>query len=178
MLETQRDTCNETLRAAALQIMTAARTAPKACGVDNLEIALVTGDELKRLAERLKELAGTTGRAFFTRDAGNLLLCEAVVLIGTHNAVLNLNCGLCGFPTCLEKIDEAPAAPCAFNTHDLGIAVGSAVALAADLRIDCRVMYSAGVAAQDLGLLNNCHAIMAIPLSAWGKSPFFDRPAL
>ena len=34
--------------------------------------------------------------------------------------------------------------PCAFNSIDVGIAVGSACATAADLRLDTRVMYSAG----------------------------------
>ena len=73
---------------------------------------------------------------------------------------------------------QAPEAPCAFNTHDLGIAVGSAVSVAADLRTDCRVLYSGGVAALDMNLLPGCRAVLAIPLSATGKNPFFDRKPL
>jgi uncharacterized ferredoxin-like protein len=59
---------------------------------------------------------------------------------------------------------------------DLGIAVGSAVSVAADHRIDNRVMFSVGRAALKLGLLPddvvNCYGI---PLSISSKSIFFDR---
>jgi glycerol-3-phosphate dehydrogenase subunit C len=41
-------------------------------------------------------------------------------------------------------------ARCAFNSHDLGIAVGSAVSIAADFHADNRVMYSLGKAAVEL----------------------------
>ena len=65
--------------------------------------------------------------------------------------------------------------PCAINSVDLGIAIGSACATAADLRVDTRVMFSAGLAAQRLGLLEDCKCVMAIPVSASSKNPFFDR---
>ena len=58
---------------------------------------------------------------------------------------------------------------------DLGIAVGSAVSVAADMRIDNRVMFSVGKAAQSMKLLGECTRIMGIPLSVSGKSPMFDR---
>lgn len=178
MIETQTDTRNETLRGVALLMTTAARTAPKACGMDHLEIALVTGDDIIRLSDKLKELAVSLGRGFFARDGENILQAGAIILIGTRNVVMNLNCALCGFPTCAEKARQSPKTPCAFNMNDLGLAVGSAVSVAADHRVDCRVMYSAGVAAGELGMLQNCHAIFAIPVSATGKSPFFDRKPL
>jgi len=65
--------------------------------------------------------------------------------------------------------------PCALNTMDVGIAVGSACATAADLRVDTRVMFSAGLAAQQLGWLPECRSVLAIPVSAASKNPFFDR---
>ncbi len=37
--------------------------------------------------------------------------------------------------------------PCAINSIDVGIAIGSACATAADMRVDTRVMFSAGLAA-------------------------------
>lgn len=114
----------------------------------------------------------------FARDAANLRQSGAVVLIGSRYSPLGLNCGWCGFPTCAAKTEQAPEAPCAFNTHDLGIAVGSAVSIAADHRADCRVLYSAGVGALALNLLPGCKAVLAIPLSSTGKSPFFDRKPL
>ena len=67
-------------------------------------------------------------------------------------------------------------APCVYATHDLGLAIGSAVALAADRRIDNRVMFSVGEAAYDLGFLPVAARIaMGIPLSATGKNPYYDR---
>lgn len=178
MTETQHDTRNEALRQTALQMMNAARTAPKGRGADNLEIVLLTGSDITRLADQLKAMSTEPGRGFFARDAENILQSGAVVLIGTRYVLMGLNCGWCGFATCAAKEQQAPAAPCAFNTNDLGIAVGSAVSVAADHRADCRVMYSAGVAAGTLGLMPGCPAILAIPVSATGKSPFFDRKPL
>ena len=83
-----------------------------------------------------------------------------------------LNCAYCGSATCGER----PAGvPCAMNTIDIGIAVGSAVATAADLRLDTRVMYSVGYAAGKLGWMPDCKSIIGIPVSASSKNPFFDR---
>lgn len=178
MIEMQTDTCNETLRQIAALMMNAARTAPKARGIDHLEIAMITGDDIVRMADKLKEMSVEAGRGFFGRDAENLLHAGAVVLIGTRYEVMGLNCGWCGFPTCADRTEQAPLAPCAFNTNDLGIAVGSAVSVAADHRADCRVLYSAGVAAMAMNLLPGCRAVLAIPVSATGKNPFFDRKPL
>ena len=85
---------------------------------------------------------------------------------------IGLNCGHCGFATCDGR---SAGVPCALNTIDVGIAVGSACALATDLRLDTRVMFSAGIAAQALGWLPGCQTVLAIPVSASSKNPFFDR---
>lgn len=74
-----------------------------------------------------------------------------------------------------RKRDSAPAVPCVFDVTDLGIAVGSAVAIAADCRVDNRILYSAGVAAKELGFLDDCAIIYAVPLSVNGKNIYFDR---
>ena len=58
---------------------------------------------------------------------------------------------------------------------DLGIAVGSAVKTASLLNVDNRIMFSVGVAAIRLGLLKDCEIVLGIPLSAYGKSIYFDR---
>ena len=65
--------------------------------------------------------------------------------------------------------------PCAIKSVDLGIAIGTACATASDLRLDTRVMFSAGMAAQRLGWLGESKSVMAIPVSASSKNPFFDR---
>jgi uncharacterized ferredoxin-like protein len=155
-------------------MMAAARTAPKGKGIDNLELVTVTGDELRRLGEQMHRYAEELGYMFFHRDAENILASEAVVLVGTRAAAIGMNCGMCGFPTCEER-GSHPAFPCGFNLTDLGIAVGSACAVAADHRIDSRVMFSAGLVARKTGLMNGCHTALAIPLSCTGKSPYFDR---
>ncbi len=83
-----------------------------------------------------------------------------------------LNCGHCGFPTCAGRPEGVP---CAINSVDVGIAIGSACATAADMRVDTRVMFSAGLAAQRLNYLEGCRSVYAIPVSASSKNPFFDR---
>jgi len=52
----------------------------------------------------------------------------------------------------------------------------TAVSVAADRRVDTRIMYTAGRAAVELKMLGEkIKIIYAIPLSSSGKNPFFDR---
>ncbi|KAA6330377.1 hypothetical protein EZS27_020904 [termite gut metagenome] len=154
------------------QMMTAVRTAPKGKGADILETALVTGEEIELLSETLRILSGENGLKFFLRDADSVLYAECIVLIGTHEQEQGLNCGHCGYIACNQRTQGVP---CAINAIDVGIAIGSACATAADFRVDTRVMFSAGLAAQRLNWLPNCKMVMAIPVSASSKNPFFDR---
>jgi len=157
------------------RMMQAARTAPKGKGVDNLIILLVEGDDLLKLADSMDQLAESEGRLFFHRDANTIRQSQAMVLIGTKLSNMGMNCGYCGFPTCDEK-DKNGKLPCAYPLNDLGIAIGSACSVAADMRVDTRVMFSAGYSAIKLGWLGaTCKAAYAIPMSATGKSPYFDR---
>jgi uncharacterized ferredoxin-like protein len=59
---------------------------------------------------------------------------------------------------------------------DLGIAVGSAVKTAGIHNVDNRIMFTAGVAAMELGIMKGCSVVYGIPLKASGKSIFFDVP--
>ena len=153
--------------------MTAARTAPKGKGIDIIEIAMLTDEDIVAVSDELKRMHEETGMGFLMRDAENILSAEAMLIIGTRQQVQGLNCGHCGFPTCGSK---PTAVPCAINSVDVGIAIGSACATASDLRLDTRVMFSAGLAAQRLGMLGEgCRTVMAIPVSASSKNPFFDR---
>ncbi|MBN7773366.1 ferredoxin domain-containing protein [Clostridium aminobutyricum] len=153
----------------------AARTAPKACGVDNIEVAILDGEEKDRLAEEMRRIAEKTEAAFFERDAGNLDNSHCVVLIGVRNNPLGLgDCGFCGFKNCGEM--KKSGTNCTFNVTDLGIAVGSAVSIAADNRIDNRVMYTAGKAAVSLKLLGDpVQVCYGIALATSAKNIFFDR---
>ena len=139
--------------------------------MDEWTVFRLTEDKIRELAAGQTEQAGMK---FFLRDAENIRQADAVILVGTRLQSLSLNCGYCGYPTC-EKKNGHPAAPCALNMVDLGIAIGSMTAKAADLRVDNRVMFSAGKAALSIGLLAGCHSIYAIPLSVSSKNPFFDR---
>jgi len=164
------------LRVAA-SMMAAARTAPKGRGIDNLAIAVLQKEGIREVSEKLKEMGNREdGPGFFLRDAENILLAQAMVVIGTRIEPMQLTpCGLCGFSGCAEK-NEHPNHPCTFNTGDLGIAIGSAVSVAMDNRVDNRIMFSVGMALLEMGTLGaDVKIIYGIPLSVSGKSPFFDR---
>lgn len=175
IMETQiRD---EVIRRTAERMITAARTAPKAKGIDNLEIAIADGDTILMMSQKLKELANDgTGPEYFVRDADNILNSTAVVLIGTKIKPIGIKyCGFCGFKNCEEKLKH-PDVPCALNTGDLGIAVGSAASVAMDERVDNRIMHSVGVAAVELNLLGEeTRIVYGIPLYVGSKNIFFDR---
>lgn len=172
MVLNERNIRHEHLLNVAKQMMTAARTAPKGKGVDIIEVATITDEEIDMLSEELRAMYEKNGLKFFLRDADNILSAEAIVLIGTREQAQGLNCGHCGYATCASRSEGVP---CAINAIDIGIAVGSACATAADFRVDTRVMFSAGLAAQQLQWLPGCKMVMAIPLSASSKNPFFDR---
>lgn len=172
MILNEKDTRNEQILCAAKQMMTAARTAPKTRGEDCLEIAIASENDIEQISKTLIEMHSENQLPFFLRDANSVLQASAIVLIGVHEKNRGLNCGYCGYPTCEKKPKEAS---CAFNSIDVGIAIGSACATAADLRVDTRVMYSAGAAAQQLNLLDGCNSTFAILISVSSKNPFFDR---
>ena len=161
----------------AYGVCAAVRTAPKACGVDHLDTAVLTGEDKKKLADEMRRIGESLGEkgGFFIRDAGNVDESLAVVLVGAKYEVRKLGklCGLCGFAGC--SACSGAGAACVFTPLDLGIALGSAVALAADNRADNRIMFTVGKAAASLGLMGEHKLIMGIPLSVSGKSPFFDR---
>ena len=156
MEDAERDTA---LRVADL-MAAAARTAPKASGKDKVVTVIVTGDDMMALADETEKAGKEYGEDFFIRDVSEPFG------IG--------NCGMCGFKNCGEM--RKAGANCAFNVSDLGIAVGSAVSVAADHRIDNRVMYSVGRGAVRMGLFpDDVRVAYAIPLYTGSKSIYFDR---
>ncbi len=160
---------------AARRICVAARTAPKGRGADNLVTLILTGEDKEELAAEMERQGKEREVGFFLRDAGNVRQAAAIVLLGTRIEPLGIpNCGYCGHGNC--QGNRAANGICAFNTGDLGIAIGSAAAAASDLRVDTRIMFSAGKAAVSLGLLGpQVRIAYGIPLSVAGKNPFFDR---
>ncbi|MEM1566588.1 MAG: DUF2148 domain-containing protein [Candidatus Bathyarchaeia archaeon] len=161
----------------------AARTAPKAAGIDDILTLVVYGEEKEAIAQKMEEIAEERKIDGFKRDAKNVRDSEAVVLIGVRgNKSIGLNCGACGYGSCMEfeeaqkKTGQDFVGPtCLFKALDLGIALGSAVKIASLLNIDNRIMYRVGAAALKMGLMAEATIAMGIPLSAKGKNIYFDR---
>jgi uncharacterized ferredoxin-like protein len=164
-------------------MLVSARTAPKTAGVDDVESAIVTGEEKDRIAEEMERMAQDRGVRGFIRDAGNVRDSEAVVLIGINGRKSSaMNCGSCGYRDCKafdsteeRKGNDFVGPNCIFKAIDLGIALGSAVKTASLLNVDNRIMYRIGTAAVRLGLMEKSTVVLGIPLSAKGKSIYFDR---
>jgi len=175
MIRTDNEMNEESILASANLICIAARTAPKGKGKDLLKTLIVTGEEKLNIADKMRDIALRDGLKFFARDAENVDQVPVLIILATRESPLGLpNCGYCGFKDC-EALQQA-GGMCAFNSGDLGIALGSAVSRAADLRIDNRILFSAGKAAVELGMLGEgIRVAYAIPLSVTGKNPFFDR---
>jgi len=165
----------------------AMRTAPKTRGIDALQTAVVTGADLEILATAMEKKSEekSTNLPILKRDATSVRNAAVVLLVGVKRdpkrMELPFNCGACGYQTCAALVasgsregEDFIGPVCIFQAIDLGIALGSAVKLAAELVIDNRIMYTVGAAAKDLSLLDS-DLIIGIPLSATGKNPFFDR---
>ena len=112
MIQNERDCRHEHVLDVARQMLTAARTAPKGKGIDVIEAALVTGEDIKKLSEKMVAMVEEHGMKFFLRDADNILQAECVIIIGTREQTQGLNCGHCGFPTCAGRPEGVP---CAFE---------------------------------------------------------------
>lgn len=175
-----------------------ARTAPKTSGEDYLDIKVLEGDDVVKLGEAMADYgkkrksilpqnkkvntrysAEYLERAF-ARDGENAKASEAVLLLGLRKSPsANLNCGGCGVERCIDRRDKKGAefngAQCGFRLLDLGIALGSAVKTASILNCDNRIMYTVGVVAKSIGLMD-ADWVIGIPLSATGNNIFTDRP--
>ncbi len=178
----------EAVEAGASMMAVSARTAPKTRGVDSVKTMLLTGTDIEPLALAMEKKGKekSTELPFFKRDADNIRASAAVLLIGVSREPkkieLPLNCGACGYKNCKELLatgrregEDFSGPMCIFQAVDLGIALGSAVKMAGELNIDNRIMYSIGAAAKKLKLLES-DVIIGIPLSATGKSLYYDRP--
>lgn len=160
----------------AQNMCVAARTAPKTKGQDFIHTCIFTGEDIEQIALKMEELSETLGYAFFRRDASNVRASQAVVLIAVENEMrmLGRGCGYCGHEDCASC--EAAGGTCVYGPLDLGIAIGAAVSIAADARVDNRVMFSVGRAVLEMDIFpERVRNVIGIPLSVSGKSPYFDR---
>ena len=102
----------------------AARTAPKAKGVDLVETAILTGEDKERLADEMERLGAELSYGFFLRDAQNVRDSAAVVLVGVRYSQrgLGAGCSRCGFDGCAACASAGGV--CVYDPLDLGIALG------------------------------------------------------
>jgi uncharacterized ferredoxin-like protein len=171
----------EGMKTVAELMAIAARTAPKSAGQDFIHIRIIEGEDVKKIAAGMIRFGEEKKRSNFDRDAKNTVDSDIVVLIGIKDdKAVGLNCGACGFSTC-DELSQAERTGgeflgphCAFRLLDLGIALGSAVKTAGILNADNRIMYRIGTVAREMGYCD-CDYVMGIPLSATGKSIYFDR---
>ena len=165
MLEMQQ-ACDEAVVQAAKQICMAAVTAPKACGRDTVTCGVLTGDEVRRLAEEMVRMEREVPncKPIFVRDAELVSQCPAVVLLGCRGQSRGLTpCGLCGHENC--GACHAAGGHCAFDDMDLGIAIGSACAMAAG---SGQRLKSSGVTL--LTLASVVWALSATQITHWNAS--------
>lgn len=181
------------IKQTADRMMAAAKTAPKASGVDDVVCIAVTGEEKDALTAEMRRFGLTNEQlAFFVRDAQNVDDSPVIVLFGAKDIRFGIHeaCQMCGFKNCAANaaagdLAESPhaanphasaGARCALPVTDLGIAIGSAVTVAQEMRVDNRVMFSAGKAALNLGILgDNVRVAYGVPLYTGSKSIFRDR---
>ena len=175
MIKTMKEGEKDAIFTVADLMVAAAKTAPKGSGKDTIEACILTEEDKDRLADAMRRIGNATQEEFILRDAGNVDASLCVVIIGCKSAPFGLDhCHMCGFKNCSEM--KKAGTNCVFNLTDLGIAIGSAVSVAADHRIDNRVMYSAGKGALQIGCLSeDVKVCYGIPLSIESKSIYFDR---
>jgi len=179
----------EAIVTAAKLIMAAVTTAPKTRGVSSIHTALIQGGDKERLAQAMESHGPQKASAvdIFKRDAQNVRRSAAVLLVGVKGTMPKkpenpLNCGACGYSTCAEFIkvrkgkrgEDFTGPLCVFQSVDLGIALGAAVKMAAELNIDNRLMYTIGAGAMGMNVLD-ADIIIGLPLSVDAKNIFFDR---
>ncbi|HOV80054.1 MAG TPA: DUF2148 domain-containing protein [Bacillota bacterium] len=171
----------ETMLTVAGLMELSARTAPKSAGQDFIKTKIICGEDLKKLADAMEQYGKEKGAPNFDRDGDNVRNSDALLLVSlAGHKPLGLNCGACGYSLCSElKPREGPefAGPlCAWRVLDLGIALGSAAKTAGILNADNRIMYRPGVVARKIGMIDG-ELVVGIPISATGKSIYFDRVA-
>ena len=165
---------------AAELMAVSARTAPKGGGIDYIETKIIDGEQIKELANAMFAYGEKSGKPNFDRDGKNVIKSEAVLLISLKDSkATGMNCGACGFASCKDLPERVAGSEfdgpiCPWRVLDLGIAAGSAVKTASILNIDNRIMYRVGVCAKQLGMIEG-ELVLGIPLSATGKSIYFDR---
>ena len=177
----------EAAKIVATLMAASARTAPKTKGEDSIKTLILDGDDVEGLAvgmERKAEKVPPHTAEILRINAGSVRVSSCVLLIGVTGEPKRperpLDCGACGYDNCAglakatKRTKDFTGPICIFQAIDLGIALSSVVKMASELNIDNRMMYSIGVAAKEMQLLD-ADVIIGIPLSVTGKNPYSER---
>ena len=192
----QREIFMNALRHVAELCAVAAMTAPKSGGQLFLKgskpfietVIVEDRDTLSRLAGWLRARGNKLREPIWFRDADTTEKLDLVLFIGLAKWYPPLyDCGACGYATCAEFLQAAPAhrtaeaedwefpGPiCQLRCVDLGIAVGSAAKIASLNNVDalCQTRIAAG--ARHLGVIRADLAV-ALSMSVSHKNIFFDK---
>jgi uncharacterized ferredoxin-like protein len=84
------------LKKIAIEMMIAARTAPKGKGVDTLKIAFAEKEDIEMIAKRMFEIDREINFPTFNRDAKNILNADAMIILGTIRPLHGKNINKCG----------------------------------------------------------------------------------
>lgn len=181
------ETEKEAVKTVAMLMAAAARTAPKTKGLDSIKTLVLDGDDLEKLAigmEKKAEHMPPHLSYILKADMNTVKMSSCVLLVGVTGEPKRperpFDCGACGYDSCndfirvTKRTKDFTGPVCMFQIMDLGIALGSAVKIAGELNIDNRMMYSIGVAAKEMQLMDS-DVIIGIPLSTTGKNIYFDR---
>jgi uncharacterized ferredoxin-like protein len=168
--------------------------APQITGRLKISTKIVTDDDLMPVVDVIGELAKIAHYAHWdhqtflqTLDDKDLPL---LLLIGADLTVsdLKLNCGACGFKTCADfnryakkMKDSQPIVrgpSCNWKMLDFSIACDWACAAAWQYNVENRILGSAGLAAQFLGLMPGCSTVMGLPLGPPRELVWYSREAM
>ncbi len=152
------------IKNAALTMLSRAKTAPKAKGVDNLVYYLLEKDDVKKVAKKLEALAIEKDIPFFLRDSKNIKDLDYIVVIGLKKDTEK------SFKKLTLDSDSN------FDSVNLGIALGSAVSAANVYGVDTRIMWTIGFAIKNMNIIKQeLQDAYGIPISISEKNIFFDR---
>jgi uncharacterized ferredoxin-like protein len=160
------------IKAAAELMAISARTAPKAKGEDLIEIKVLYGEHVEELGKAMVKYGETENEAMWKRDGNCVLRSAAVLLVGVRDPLAGPK-GAQG-QKAKVKGDLFAEDERVKKCIDLGIALGSAAKTASILNLDNRIMWRPGEMARRMGMLEAL-IVIAIPISATGKSIYFDR---
>lgn len=188
----------------AALVLNAYYKAPLVTSRINQQALMISGEDLLPMLEVIELLIEKVGgdkavQSFFYPLYMDYYACRVAIdkgqspvflLLGANlsKADLGWDCGACGFKTCgkLMKHFREKGGPgrivagpsCAWKALDYGIACDYACAAAWELNIENRIEGSFGLLGMALGYLDDCTAVLALPLGPVTEFWYYNRPTM